>query len=62
MQKSQNGNATVSICHSHTQDLSAITKQADILIAAMGKAEFITEAMVKPGAVVIDVGINRSCG
>ncbi len=59
MQKSQNGNATVSICHSHTQDLSAITKQADILIAAMGKAEFITEAMVKPGAVVIDVGINR---
>ncbi len=59
MQKGQNGNATVSICHSHTQDLSAITKQADILIAAMGKAEFITEAMVKSGAVVIDVGINR---
>ncbi len=59
MQKGQNGNATVSICHSHTQDLSAITKQADILIAAMGKAEFITEAMVKSGAVVIDVGINQ---
>jgi len=59
MQKSQNGNATVSICHSHTQDLTAITRQADILIAAMGKAKFITEAMVKPGAVVIDVGINR---
>ncbi len=59
MQKGQNGNATVSICHSHTQDLSAITKQADILIAAMGKAEFITETMVKSGAVVIDVGINR---
>jgi len=59
MQKSQNGNATVSICHSHTQDLTAITRQADILITAMGKAKFITEAMVKPGAVVIDVGINR---
>lgn len=59
MQKSQNGNATVSICHSHTQDLTAITRQADILIAAMGKAEFITADRVKPGAVVIDVGINR---
>jgi len=59
MQKGQNGNATVSICHSYTQNLSAITKQADILIVAMGKAEFVTDAMVKPGAVVIDVGINR---
>lgn len=59
MQKGQNGNATVSICHSYTQNLSAITKQADILIVAMGKAKFVTDSMVKPGAVVIDVGINR---
>ena len=59
MQKNLNGNATVSICHSQTQGLSSITRQADILIAAMGKAKFITSSMVKPGAVVIDVGINR---
>lgn len=52
-------NATVSICHSKTQDLAAITRQADILIAAVGIAKFIKADMVKEGAVVIDVGMNR---
>lgn len=51
-------NATVTICHSYTQDLGSMTRQADILIAAAGKAHMITADMVKPGAVVIDVGIN----
>ena len=55
-------NATVTICHSHTQDLASITKTADILIAAVGKANFVTKDMVKSGAVVIDVGINRVNG
>lgn len=59
-------NATVTLCHSKTQDLPAITRQADILIAAVGKAGLITADMVKPGAVVIDVGTNKtpsgSCG
>ena len=52
-------NATVTICHSHTQDLASITREADILVAAIGKPNFITADMVKPGATVIDVGINR---
>lgn len=52
-------NATVTVCHSHTRDLAAVCRTADILIAAVGKARFITADMVKPGAVVIDVGINR---
>ena len=52
-------NATVTICHSRTQNLSDLTRQADILVAAVGKANFVTADMVKPGAVVIDVGINR---
>ncbi|MFN3927141.1 MAG: bifunctional methylenetetrahydrofolate dehydrogenase/methenyltetrahydrofolate cyclohydrolase FolD [Pseudanabaenaceae cyanobacterium] len=52
-------NATVTIAHSHTRDLAAITRQADILVAAVGRPELITADMVKPGAVVIDVGINR---
>lgn len=52
-------NATVTVCHSRTQDLAAVTRQADILVAAIGKPGFITADMVKPGAVVIDVGINR---
>lgn len=51
-------NATVTVCHSHTQDLAAITCEADILVAAIGKPQFITADMVKPGAAVIDVGIN----
>ena len=54
-----NKNATVTICHSKTRDLPSITKNADILVAAIGKPEFVTEEMVKEGAVVIDVGINR---
>jgi methylenetetrahydrofolate dehydrogenase (NADP+)/methenyltetrahydrofolate cyclohydrolase len=53
------GNATVTIAHSRTKDLGAITRQADILIAAVGRANLITKDMVKPGAVVIDVGVNR---
>lgn len=51
--------ATVTICHSRTTDLASITRQGDILIVAIGKAHFVTPEMVKPGAVVIDVGINR---
>jgi methylenetetrahydrofolate dehydrogenase (NADP+)/methenyltetrahydrofolate cyclohydrolase len=51
--------ATVTICHSQTRDLPGITRQADILVAAIGKAGFVTGAFVKPGAAVIDVGINR---
>lgn len=54
-----NENATVSICHSKTQDLKAMTLQADILIAAIGKPQMITADMIKQGAVVIDVGVNR---
>ena len=52
-------NATVTICHSKTRDLPAITRQADILVAAVGRPGFITPEMVKPGATIIDVGINR---
>jgi methylenetetrahydrofolate dehydrogenase (NADP+)/methenyltetrahydrofolate cyclohydrolase len=52
-------NATVTICHSKTQNLGEITRQADILVAAIGRAGFITAEMVKPGATLIDVGINR---
>jgi methylenetetrahydrofolate dehydrogenase (NADP+)/methenyltetrahydrofolate cyclohydrolase len=54
-----NENATVTICHSKTVDLPSITRQADILVAAIGRAGFITPEMVKPGSTVIDVGINR---
>jgi len=59
IQQGPGGDATVTVCHSRTRDLPAITRQADILIAAIGKAEFVTADMVRPGAVVIDVGINR---
>lgn len=55
-----NKNATVTICHSRTKNLAEITKRADILVAAIGKAEFVKADMVKEGAVVIDVGINRN--
>ena len=58
-QKSETGNATVTLCHSRTKNLKEITKQADILIAAIGKSEFVTADMVKEGAVVVDVGIHR---
>jgi methylenetetrahydrofolate dehydrogenase (NADP+)/methenyltetrahydrofolate cyclohydrolase len=59
MQKLKSMNATVTVCHSGTPNISDFTRQADILIAAIGKAHFITAEMVKPGAVVIDVGINQ---
>lgn len=59
LQKKAGANGTVTICHSATKDLPAITRQADVLIAAIGRAGFVTAAMVKPGVVVIDVGINR---
>ncbi len=58
-QKAKGANATVTICHTGTRNLPDITRQADILIAAMGKARFVTKDMVKPGVVVIDVGTNR---
>ena len=54
--------ATVTVCHSKTKDISIYTKQADILVAAVGKPHIITENMIKPGAIVIDVGINRIDG
>ena len=55
-----NNDATVTICHSKTQNLAEITKNADILVVALGKPKFVTKDMVKDGAVVIDVGINRT--
>ena len=58
-QKGKNANATVTICHSATRDIQMHCRRADILIAAMGVAEFVKADMVKPGAVVIDVGVNR---
>ena len=57
-----NANATVTMCHSKTKDLAKITKKADVLVVAIGKKHFITKDMVKRGAVVIDVGINRIDG
>ena len=53
------GDATVTVCHSRTRDLPAITRMADILVVAIGRPEFVTADLVKPGAAVIDVGINR---
>jgi methylenetetrahydrofolate dehydrogenase (NADP+)/methenyltetrahydrofolate cyclohydrolase len=58
-QKAKHANATVTICHSRTRDIAAHCRRADIIIAAMGSAEFVKADMVKPGAVVIDVGVNR---
>ena len=55
-------NCTVTLCHSRTKNLVDHTRRADILVAAVGKAGFVTADMVKPGAVVIDVGINRENG
>lgn len=54
-----NANATVTICHSHTSNLSVLTRQADVLIAAVGKANYVTADMVKEGVFVVDVGVNR---
>ncbi len=59
MQKNPQANATVTVVHSRTQNISELTRQADIIIAAIGKACFVTGDMIKEGAVVIDVGINR---
>ena len=59
MQRSPSGDATVTVCHSRTRDLAVVTRGADILIVAIGRPQFITADMVKPGAVVIDVGMNR---
>lgn len=59
LQKKAGANGTVTVCHSGTANLPAITRQADVLIAAIGRPEFVTADMVKPGAVIIDVGINR---
>ena len=58
-QKSKGANATITICHSRTRDIATHCRRADILIAAMGVAEFVKSDMVKPGAIVIDVGVNR---
>jgi methylenetetrahydrofolate dehydrogenase (NADP+)/methenyltetrahydrofolate cyclohydrolase len=58
-QKRKGANATVTLCHTGTKDIPHFTSQADILVAAMGKPEFVKKDMVKPGAVVIDVGVNR---
>ena len=60
MQRSRDADATVTVCHSRTKNLPTVTRSADILIVAIGKARFLTADMVKPGAVVIDVGINRT--
>jgi len=59
MQKSKHGGATVTVCHSQTRDIAGHCRRADILIAAMGVAGFVKAGMVKPGAVVVDVGVNR---
>jgi methylenetetrahydrofolate dehydrogenase (NADP+)/methenyltetrahydrofolate cyclohydrolase len=55
-----NRSATVTVCHSKTRDLPAVTKRADVIVCAVGRADFLTADMVKPGAVIIDVGINRN--
>jgi methylenetetrahydrofolate dehydrogenase (NADP+)/methenyltetrahydrofolate cyclohydrolase len=59
LQDGPGGNATVTVCHSRTRDLPAVCRLADILIVAMGKPRFVTADMIKPGAAVIDVGVNR---
>ena len=60
MQKAAGGDATVTVCHSRSRDLPCITRLADILIVAIGRAKFVTADMVRPSATVIDVGINRT--
>lgn len=62
MHKGPGGNATVTVCHSRSRDLPGITRSADILIVAIGRPKFVTADMVRPGAIVIDVGINRTDG
>ncbi len=60
VQRNEHANATVTICHSHTQDLASMTRLADILIVAVGRPRLVDASMVKPGAVVVDVGIHRT--
>lgn len=60
VQRGEGADATVTICHSRTKNLAEITRAADILVVAIGRAKFVTAEMVKPGAVVVDVGINRT--
>jgi len=59
LQPGPGGNATVTVCHSRTRDIKSVTRLGDVLIVAIGKPEFVTGEMIKPGAVVIDVGVNR---
>jgi len=59
MQKAAGANATVTVCHSRSNNLAALTRQADVVVVAIGQAEFLKADMVRPGAVVVDVGINR---
>jgi methylenetetrahydrofolate dehydrogenase (NADP+)/methenyltetrahydrofolate cyclohydrolase len=59
-QRGPGGDATVTLCHSRTRDLASVTRLADILVVAIGRPKFVTADMVKPGAVVVDVGINRT--
>ncbi len=60
LQRADGANATVTVCHSRTKDLPEVCRQADILIVAIGRAKFVTAEMIKPGAVVVDVGMNRT--
>jgi methylenetetrahydrofolate dehydrogenase (NADP+)/methenyltetrahydrofolate cyclohydrolase len=60
MQKAEDANATVTVCHSKTRDIAALTRQADVIVMAIGQAHFLKKDMVRPGAVVVDVGINRT--
>ncbi len=60
MQRDDHANATVTVCHTRTKNLKEITRKADILVVAIGQAKFVTADMIKPGAVVIDVGVNRT--
>ncbi len=59
MQKAPGGNATVTVCHSGTRDIGSLTRQADVVVVAIGQARFLKADMVRPGAAVVDVGINR---
>lgn len=62
MQKAKHANATVTVCHTGTRDIGSITRTGDIVVVAIGKPRFLTAEMVRPGAVVIDVGVNREAG
>jgi len=59
MQKAAGANATFSVCHSRTRNIGSLTRQADIVVMAIGQAQFLKADMVRPGAVVVDVGMNR---